>query len=203
RSCRGWARASSTLARSNRSCPRRGTDTSVAREKTRPAGSVLPAGLVFSLATRLYPLAVGGDAPGCSPGPRRPVALLFCSHQFALFFCLVLAVYWSMPWHRVRVYFLLAASFYFYASWNHWLATLIVISTTVDFFLANGIEASTSSRRRKLLLTINIVGNLSLLCYFKYANFFLDSLKATLHAAGMSVAWRPLEVMLPIGISFY
>src|SRR5206468_11030528 len=57
--------------------------------------------------------------------------------------------------------------------------------------------------RRRLLLTINIVGNLSLLCYFKYANFFLDSLQQALHRAGYSAAWSPLHVLIPIGISFY
>src|SRR5207247_2381622 len=80
---------------------------------------------------------------------------------------------------------------------------LIVVSTTVDFFLARGIEASTSPRRRKLLLAVNITGNLGLLCYFKYTNFFLESLQQALNAAGYHVAWAPLKILLPVGISFY
>jgi alginate O-acetyltransferase complex protein AlgI len=129
--------------------------------------------------------------------------MLFCTQEFAVFFLVVFAVYWLLPWARARVYLLLAASFYFYASWNPWLALLICASTTVDFFLARGIEASHSPRRRKLLLTVNIVGNLSLLCYFKYANFFLASLEQALQAAGYSAAWSPLKIILPVGISFY
>jgi alginate O-acetyltransferase complex protein AlgI len=129
--------------------------------------------------------------------------MLFNSLQFLVFFALVFAVYWSLPWQRLRVYLLLGASFYFYASWNPWLALLIVASTTVDFFLARGIENAESPRLRKLLLTINIFLNLGLLCYFKYANFFLDSLKSSLHAAGLSISTPVLDVILPIGISFY
>lgn len=129
--------------------------------------------------------------------------MLFCTKEFFLFFLVVFTLYWTMPWKRARVYLLLAASFYFYASWSFELARLIVISTTIDYLLARGIESSRSSRKRKLLLTINIVGNLSLLCYFKYANFFLDSLKQALTAAGYDAAWSPLNILLPIGISFY
>jgi len=129
--------------------------------------------------------------------------MLFCTGQFAFFFLLVFVLYWSMPWPKARVYLLLAASFLFYASWSAKLALLIVVSTTVDFFLARGIEASTSARRRKLLLAINITGNLGLLCYFKYTNFFLESLQQALNAAGYGVAWAPLKIMLPVGISFY
>src|SRR5215470_10525241 len=99
--------------------------------------------------------------------------MLFCSERFLWFFLVVFAAYWSLPWARARVYLLLGASFYFYASWDYRLALLICASTTVDYFLAHGIERSASARLRRLLLTINIVGNLGLLCYFKYANFFL------------------------------
>jgi alginate O-acetyltransferase complex protein AlgI len=129
--------------------------------------------------------------------------MLFCTEKFLLFFVAVFAVYWSLPWHRPRVYLLLGASFYFYASWDYRLALLICVSTTIDFFLARGIEAANNPRLRKLLLLINILGNLGLLCYFKYVNFFLDSLRQALQAAGVHAGFHPLEVILPVGISFY
>ncbi len=129
--------------------------------------------------------------------------MTFCSAQFFAFFVPIFLVYWALPWHRARTALLLGASFYFYASWNPVLALLICASTTIDFFLARGIEASSNPRRRRLLLTINILANLGLLCYFKYVNFFLDSLRQTLAAAGMETALRPLAVILPVGISFY
>jgi|SRR5579863_2100814 len=131
--------------------------------------------------------------------------MLFCSQSFLLFFCGVFLIYWLLPWARARVYLLLAASFYFYASWNEWLAGIICVSSTLDYFVARGIEASPSNsvKRRRLLLCISIVANLSLLCYFKYANFFLHSLEETLRAAGLAASLPVLNVMLPIGISFY
>jgi alginate O-acetyltransferase complex protein AlgI len=98
---------------------------------------------------------------------------------------------------------LLGASVYFYASWNEWLALLICASTAADFLLARGMEASTSPRRRKLLLAASLAGNLGLLCYFKYANFFLRSLEDALRAAGASASLPVLSVLLPVGISFY
>src|SRR4029079_3007462 len=131
--------------------------------------------------------------------------MLFCSQPFLWFFTAVFLIYWTLPWARARVYLLLAASFYFYASWNQWLAAIICIASTLDFFVARGIEASPSNSvtRRRLLLCVSIVANLGLLCYFKYANFFLESLEQTLHAAGIAASLPVRKVMLPIGISFY
>lgn len=131
--------------------------------------------------------------------------MLFCSEKFLVFFTGIFLAYWALPWARARVYLLLAASFYFYASWNEWLAVIICISTTLDFFIARGIEASASNSiyRRRMLLSVSIVANLSLLCYFKYANFFLQSLEEGLRAGGLLVSLPLLKVILPIGISFY
>jgi alginate O-acetyltransferase complex protein AlgI len=129
--------------------------------------------------------------------------MLFCSYQFLVFFLVVFAVYWAMPWPRARVWWLLVASFAFYAAWNRWLACLIVLSTTIDYFLARAIESSRTPLVRRLLLTANIVGNLGLLCYFKYVNFFLDSLGHALAAAGLHASMPVLSVILPVGISFY
>jgi alginate O-acetyltransferase complex protein AlgI len=129
--------------------------------------------------------------------------MLFCSQQFFLFFTLVFAVYWALPWHRVRVWLLLAASFYFYASWNHWLAVLVFASSTMDWAVALGLDRLSDQRKRRLLLTLSLVVNLGLLFYFKYANFFLESLKEALHAAGAETSLPLLQVILPIGISFY
>lgn len=129
--------------------------------------------------------------------------MLFCSQQFLFFFALVFVVYWAMPWQRARVWLLLVASFYFYASWNRWLAGIIAVSTAMDYFIARGMESTTSPRRRKLLLTFSLVANLGLLFYFKYANFFLGSLESTLRTLGAQATMPVLRVILPIGISFY
>ncbi len=152
--------------------------------------------------------------------------MLFCSWPFVQFFTVVFAVYWLAPWHRLRltvalpwrrgaarpafvltgdegrVWWLLAASFYFYASWSRPLALLIVASTLVDYFIGRGLEALQSSRLRRALLLLSLTANLGLLCYFKYSNFFLTSLYD-------AFGWwhdpsRPLlDVLIPVGISFY
>jgi alginate O-acetyltransferase complex protein AlgI len=129
--------------------------------------------------------------------------MLFCSTEFVIFFAVVFVAYWAMPWHRARVYLLLAASIFFYASWNHWLALLLCVSTFCDFWIARGMEATASARVKKLLLLASLFGNLGLLCYFKYANFFLDSLRGTAGLFGLHPALPLLKVILPVGISFY
>jgi alginate O-acetyltransferase complex protein AlgI len=129
--------------------------------------------------------------------------MLFCSYQFAGFFAIVLLAYWALPWRRPRVLLLLAASFWFYASWNRWLALIIFVSTTLDYLVARGLSAARSPSARKALVALSVAANLSLLCYFKYANFFLCSLQGALRAAGAEVSFPVLSVLLPIGISFY
>jgi len=129
--------------------------------------------------------------------------MLFCSLKFLYFFLAVFAVYWALPWQRGRVLLLLAASIYFYASWNRWLALLLCVSTLGDFLIARGMEATTKPRLRKLLLWVSLAGNLGLLCYFKYANFFLDSLQEAATAMGLPLSLPVLQIVLPVGISFY
>ena len=129
--------------------------------------------------------------------------MLFCSREFLLFFAVIFTLYWAMPWPRARVWLLLVASFYFYACWNEWLALLICVSTFIDYCLALGMDTWTNPRGRRFLLIVSVVGNLSLLGYFKYANFFLHSLEEGLHAAGASASIPMLQVILPVGISFY
>jgi alginate O-acetyltransferase complex protein AlgI len=129
--------------------------------------------------------------------------MLFCSREFFYFFTLVFALYWAIPWRQARVWLLLIASFYFYASWNHWLAGLICLTTLGDYLLALRMEAVKQPLRRKFLLGVSLVGNLGLLVYFKYANFFLQSVEQSLHFLGHDSSLPLLQVMLPIGISFY
>jgi alginate O-acetyltransferase complex protein AlgI len=133
--------------------------------------------------------------------------MLFCTFEFLLFALVLFALYWSLPWHRVRVWLLLVGSFYFYARFNKQLALLIGVSTALDYLLALGMDRpGTRQGLRKLYVLISIVANLGLLCYFKYANFFLESVW---RVCGWSVPrddyGHPsiLAIILPVGISFY
>jgi alginate O-acetyltransferase complex protein AlgI len=129
--------------------------------------------------------------------------MLFCSQPFLLFFAAVFTVYWLLPWHRARVWLLLLCSFGFYASWNVWLAGLICLTTAADYTLARLMDRTTDPRPRRLLLVVSVAMNLGLLAYFKYVNFFLQSLEGAVRAAGGSASLPALKVVLPIGISFY
>jgi alginate O-acetyltransferase complex protein AlgI len=104
---------------------------------------------------------------------------------------------------RGRVWMLLAASFYFYACWNSWLALLICLTTAMDYGVARSLDSLKHNRLRLALLVLSLVVNLGLLVYFKYCNFFIDSMRASLEAAGVTVSMPVLQVILPIGISFY
>src|SRR5207302_8143945 len=122
-----------------------------------------------------------------------------CSQAYLVFFVCVFTVYWVMPWHRGRVWLLLAASFFFYACFIQWLALLIGVSTVADYWLARGIDSGASPGLRKALLLTSLAGNLGLLCYFKYVNFFLSSLESALRGMGATSSIPLLSVIVPIG----
>ncbi|HEY1379555.1 MAG TPA: MBOAT family protein, partial [Gemmataceae bacterium] len=131
--------------------------------------------------------------------------MLFCTKEYLFFFLAVFTVYWLTPWREARVWLLLGASFFFYACWNKWLACIVLGTTLMDYLVARGMDAWQRQSLRRLLLLLSLVVNLGLLVYFKYANFFLDSLHDALRAAGLP-SWSGrgvLDVILPIGISFY
>ena len=129
--------------------------------------------------------------------------MLFHTHQYLIFFVAVFIAYWAMPWHRGRVYLLLASSLFFYATWNEWLALLVGATATIDFLIAHRIESARSKAVKRAYLGISLAVNLGVLAYFKYANFFLDSLYEALRVAGVTSPPPHLNVLVPFGISFY
>jgi alginate O-acetyltransferase complex protein AlgI len=129
--------------------------------------------------------------------------MLFCTRPFLLFFLTVFTVYWALPWHKARVWWLVAVSFFFYARWNEWLACVVLASALMDYLLALGMEATTVVGRRRLLLGLSLAVNLGLLVTFKYANFFLQSLQEALQSVGLEASLPVLSVLVPVGISFY
>ena len=130
--------------------------------------------------------------------------MLFNSPEYLLFFLVVLAGYWGLRRHAsLRIWLLLIASYYFYASNNHWLIVLILASTQIDYVVAKAIERATDQAQRRRLLWVSLVGNLGMLAFFKYFNFFAASMAGALHLVGVEVQYRPWEILLPVGISFY
>ncbi len=128
--------------------------------------------------------------------------MLFCTSQFLGFFAVVLGVYWLLPGPRGRVWFLVAASFWFYAGWSRPLAVLVGAFACLDYRVGLAIDGS-GGRRRRAWLLLGIALNVGLLAWFKYADFFLRSLEESLHAAGASVSLPALRLIVPVGLSFY
>ena len=126
--------------------------------------------------------------------------MLFNSLQFLVFFPVVFLLYWALP-HRGRKYFLLAASYYFYMCWKPEFIVLILYSTAVDYFCALGMERR--AEQKKLFLAVSLTMNLGLLFFFKYFNFFGATLTALCRAVSIPFSAPVLDIILPVGISFY
>ncbi|MCW9037116.1 MBOAT family O-acyltransferase, partial [Altibacter sp.] len=130
--------------------------------------------------------------------------MLFNSLDFALFFPVVFLLYWAFAKHlTVRNAFLLAASYFFYGWWDWRFLFLIAFSSLVDFFVGKYLYKATGNTRRKVLLWTSISVNIGLLAYFKYANFFIESFVDSFRLFGQDLEVAPLQIILPVGISFY
>ncbi|SIO62233.1 D-alanyl-lipoteichoic acid acyltransferase DltB, MBOAT superfamily [Singulisphaera sp. GP187] len=128
--------------------------------------------------------------------------MLFNTFHFAYFFAILLPLYWILP-HKPQNYLLLAASYYFYSCWDPRFLSLLLLSTAMDYACGLAVDRIETPRKRKLFVAISMVLNLGMLGYFKYYNFFAESLQAALARGGISVPLAQLNVVLPIGISFY
>ncbi len=128
--------------------------------------------------------------------------MAFNSLHFLIFFPIVVLAYFGLP-HRWRWALLLAASYYFYMSWKAEYAVLILFSTAVPWAAAIAMDRTGSRCIKKMLLGVSLATSLGLLFAFKYANFVNDSLRAVLAQCAIPFDLPHLQVLLPVGISFY
>lgn len=128
--------------------------------------------------------------------------MLFNSLEFFLFLAIVLAIYYSLN-HRGQNYWLVAASYAFYGFWDWRFLSLILVSTVVDFILGQRIHRAEGPNEKKLCLIISLLVNLGILAFFKYFNFFIDSAVDLLSLLGFEAHRSTLNIILPVGISFY
>ncbi|WP_379964511.1 MBOAT family O-acyltransferase [Epilithonimonas sp. UC225_85] len=131
--------------------------------------------------------------------------MLFNSLNFLAFFLVIFFGYWLIPikhW-KYRNLLLLAGSYFFYAQWDWRFCFLLGFSTLLDYF--SGIIISNSDKKitKKFWLFTSIIINVGILGYFKYANFFIDSFNDLLISAGFQPNISTLNIILPVGISFY
>lgn len=128
--------------------------------------------------------------------------MLFSSIPFFYFLPCVLfgTAVLPQPWKNR---FLLLASYFFYGSWDWRFLGLILLTTAVDYSVSRALAGTQDSRRRYHLLLVSVSVNLGILGFFKYCDFFVGSAVQLLEAAGLHASVPTLNIILPVGISFY
>lgn len=131
--------------------------------------------------------------------------MLFNSIEFLIFLPIAFILYWSVFRQlKLQNLFIVIASYIFYGWWNKEFLILIAITTLLSF--SSGILIKKFNGKRgwqKCISGANIVANLLILGYFKYCNFFGESFAQVMNSLGINVDWVTLDIILPVGISFY
>lgn len=129
--------------------------------------------------------------------------MLFNSFSFLVFFPIVLAVYFIIP-KKIRYIWLLAASYYFYMSWNPRYVLLLLLSTAITYIGSLLLHQwKDRPMRKKLVVAAVLFVNFGILFLFKYLDFAVSTLQRILGMAGITVAEPGFSLLLPVGISFY
>lgn len=129
--------------------------------------------------------------------------MIFTEFRFIIFFIIVFCLYWGLQKNWYRKVWLLLCSYAFYAAWDWRFLSLILASTIIDYLVGQMLSKPLLQSYRRNLLLVSLGTNLGLLAVFKYYNFFADSAASLLHLLGLEVHAHQLEVILPVGISFY
>jgi len=130
--------------------------------------------------------------------------MLFNSNEFLKFLAAFFLFYYLVRNdRRARNLLVIAGSYLFYGWWDWRFLGLIIISTLLDYFVGIGLASQEDPRRRRILVLASVAGNLSILGFFKYYDFFVESLRVLLGKLGVSMDVHTLGIVLPVGISFY
>ncbi len=129
--------------------------------------------------------------------------MLFNSITFVVFYVVVFASYWLLRARRPQNVLLLAASWVFYGAWSWKFLLLLIASSVLDYVCGLLIQGAPSQRRKRLLLILSVGGNLLFLGTFKYLGFFVTEFAALLEQLGFAASAPVLNIVLPVGISFY
>jgi len=131
--------------------------------------------------------------------------MLFNSIDFAVFLPIVFLLYWLLANKSLKLQnaLIVLASYVFYGWWDWRFLSLILFSTLVDYTIGIKLKSEKNQTKRKILLWTSICVNLGFLGFFKYANFFLDNFTAAFSFFGSEIATHSLDIILPVGISFY
>jgi D-alanyl-lipoteichoic acid acyltransferase DltB (MBOAT superfamily) len=126
----------------------------------------------------------------------------FNSLDFLIFLPFVLGLYWIFEKKKQNL-LLVLASYFFYGWWDSRFLLLIFLSTVIDFWAGYKISNCSRKNMRRFYLGFSLLGNLGCLAFFKYYNFFSHSLASFLSSFGVQSDFATLNIILPVGISFY
>jgi len=131
--------------------------------------------------------------------------MLFNSIAFLIFLPIVFSCYWFLLQKKIKYQniLILVASYVFYGFWDWRFLSLIIFSTIIDYSVAKAMHAATTQSKRKYFLYLSLAVNLGLLAFFKYFNFFIESLVDLSQSIGFQANITTLNIILPVGISFY
>jgi alginate O-acetyltransferase complex protein AlgI len=128
--------------------------------------------------------------------------MLFNSLEYAVFLPAVVLLHFLLR-DRARNRLLLVASYAFYGAWDYRFLSLILFSTAGDYWVGSQLAKHNDARTRRQLVVLSLVTNLGLLGFFKYAGFFAEGFADLMSVFGFQVSPFVLDVVLPVGISFY
>jgi len=131
--------------------------------------------------------------------------MLFTKFEFAVFLPVVFLIYWLVLKERLKAQnmFLLFASYVFYGWWDFKLLLLLFSASLFNFVVGLKLEEQAGKRRKKIWLYTGVIVNLGLLGFFKYCNFFIEGFVDLISLFGYHIQGSTLNVILPLGISFY
>jgi alginate O-acetyltransferase complex protein AlgI len=127
--------------------------------------------------------------------------MLFNSFEFAVFLPVVFCLYWFVFQKSLKLQnlFIVIISYFFFV----WLDWRFIFSSTVDYIIGLNIGKTYNKNKRKILIAFSFAVNLGFLGFFKYFNFFVDSFISTFSLMGVHFSSRSLNIILPVGLSFY
>ena len=127
--------------------------------------------------------------------------MTFIQYEFLILMVIVFTVYWLLPGRRLQNALLLVVSVVFYGWIHPWFLILLFGSAILDFVMGLGMLRFPS--RKRWFLILSMCGNLGLLGYFKYFDFFIENIVTAFATLGVTTNMHTLGIFLPVGISFY
>src|SRR5258708_25950267 len=132
--------------------------------------------------------------------------MVFPTLSFLIFYLVVWPLSWAavaLRWHRVHKLVVILASYVFYSSWNTRIAALLLASVLLNWLAGRLIDAHHGRPVARWIVSVAVAINIGILGFFKYSNFFVDSLNELLTSLGMAREIPNLDTLLPLRLSFF